>query len=232
MQSEEELIKIGTSLLETFKYKKAIEVFTDAIKMNSFNSEIYTLRGMANYQILNIEEALADFSRAVALDPSNHQAWFNTGEILWQRKEYNEAYACYLEADRIYPDSLFYLSGLVLTSHALKKYSKTINYCNQILKEKPADAFALWHRGAANGQQRNYNGAIKDFLKIIRVGKANATTYNNLGFWYCKVEDIKKAHNNLSICLQLNPTNPYALNNMGYVKYLERNYKEAIEFYQ
>ena len=33
----------------------------------------------------------------------------------------------------------------------------------------------------------------------------------------------------MSVALQLNPTHPYALNNMGFVYYSEGNFKEALE---
>lgn len=82
MQSEVELLKIGTGLLDTFKYQKALEVFSSVIKLNPENSEAYELRAIANFRILNIESALEDISKAIQINPDSHQAWFNKGEIL------------------------------------------------------------------------------------------------------------------------------------------------------
>ena len=229
MESETEIIEIGTGFLESFKYKKAIEFFTRAIEINPSNSQTFELRGIAWYRILEIENALADISKAIELDKQNHNAWYNKGEILKYKKHYTEAELCYKEADYIYPGSFFYITGLIQTSLALKKYPEAIKYCNQILKEEPADHIALYNRGIAYSKQINYQLAINDFLKLIETGKRTPTNYSNLGYWYSKIGELRKASNNLSVSIQLNPNHPYAINNLGFVKYLEGNYKDALE---
>jgi tetratricopeptide (TPR) repeat protein len=228
MQSEEELLKIGVGLLETFKYKKAIEFFTQVIEINPANPDSYEYRGIARFKIYDVDAALNDLDKAVELKPENHQAWYTKGEILRYKKEYALAEYCHLQADGIYPDSFVYLTGLIQTASAQKKYAETIGYCNQILKESPADDLALSYRGLAYARQKNYAPAIKDFLKLIEIGKCTAGNYNNLGFWYSKTGDIKKAYNNLSIALQINPTHPYALDNMGHVHYLKGDFEKAL----
>jgi len=230
MQSEEELIKIGSGLLDTSKYQKAIELFSEVIQLNPANSDAYELRSIANFRILNIENALTDISKATELNPNSHQAWFSKGEIFRQKKVYKEAEICYLQANRLYPDSLFYLTGLIQTSYALRKYEYVVDYCDQILKENPEDKISFWYRGIAYAKRSNYQGAIKDYLKLLEIGKRDETVYNNLGFWYGKIGNLKKAFNNLSVALQMNSTHPYALNNMGFVKYAEGDYRKAFEF--
>jgi tetratricopeptide (TPR) repeat protein len=229
MQTEEELIKFGVGSLDTNKFIKAIEYFTQAIELNSKNSETFELRGIAWFKIFNIEQALHDTIKAIELDIINHRAWFNKGEILKYKKEFIEAEFCYIQADKLYPDSNFYLTGLIQTSKALKKYQQSIEFCNRILNERPSDAISLYYRGMSYAGLLNYPYAIKDFLKLIEIGKKTATNYNNLGYWYSKIGELKKARNNLSVALQLNPTHPYALNNMGFVMYLEGNFQKALE---
>ncbi|HSZ84811.1 MAG TPA: tetratricopeptide repeat protein [Puia sp.] len=229
MQSETELIKIGTGYLDTLEYKKAIDFYTRAIEINSSNSQTFELRAIAWFKIFDIDKALSDTSTAIELDKKNHNAWFNKGEILKYRKEYSEAELCYREADKIYPDNLFYITGLIETTYKQKKYKETIGYCNQILKESPIDFIALNFRGLAFSKQLDYEAAIKDYLKIADIKKPNATIYNNLGFWYSKMGKLKKAYNNLSVALQLNQTHPYALDNLGFVEYLNGNYEKALK---
>lgn len=228
IQSEAELLKIGIGLLDTNKYKKAIEFFSQVIEINPANAESYEYRAIASFKIYDVESALADIQKALELDPENHNAWFTKGEIFRYKKEYEQAEFCYIQADKIYPDSFVYLTGLMQAASPQKKYSEAIGYCNQILKESPLDDIALHYRGHAYAKQKNYAAAIKDFLKLIEIGKQTATNYNNLGFWYSKIGEVRKAYNNLSIALQLNATHPYALDNMGYVHYLKGDYDKAI----
>jgi len=229
MQTESELIEIGVGLLETRKYKKSIEIFTQAIQINPANSEVFELRGIANFRLFSIEEALTDTSKAIEIDSENHRAWYNKGEILKYQAKYEEAEYCYRQADKIYQHSLFYLTGLIETTLAQKKYDESIFFCTQILNEQPADVIALTNRGLAYSLQFNYQAGINDYLKLIEIGKRNSTIYNNMGYWYSKLGQLKKAYNNLSVALQINSTHPYALNNMGYVSYLEGNNVKALE---
>ena len=210
MQSETEFLNIGTGFLDTFRYKKAIDYFTKAIEINPKNSQIFELRGIAWFRIFNIDQALNDTSKAIELDEENHAAWYNKGEILKFKNEYEAAEACYNQANKMYAGSFFYLTGLIQTCYSQKKYNETIEYCNQILNELTTDDIALSYRGLAYAKQLNYTLAIRDYLKLVETRKPDATNYCNLGHWYSKIGELKKAYNNLSVSLQLNPTHPYA----------------------
>jgi len=229
MISEIELMNIATGFLDTNKYKEAIEFFTKVIDINPANSQAFELRGVAWYNLNDPERALQDSDLAIQVDNENHPAWYNKGLLLMHKELYTDAEFCFKEADKLYPDSLSYITGIIQTTFRQKKYEASIHYCNQILKEYPADKIALKYRALNYAAQLKYMPAIKDYLKLIEVGKPTAGKYNNLGFWYSKVGDLKKAHNNLSVSLQLNPTHPYALDNMGYVKHLMGDHTKALE---
>jgi tetratricopeptide (TPR) repeat protein len=91
MHTEQELIKFGIGALDTNKYIKAIEYFTQAIELNATNSETFELRGIAWFKIFNVEQALSDTSKSIELNTMNHRGWFNKGEILKYKKDYIEA---------------------------------------------------------------------------------------------------------------------------------------------
>ena len=128
METEIELINIGIGLLDTFQAKKSIDFFTQAIDINPNNSKTFELRGIAFFRILNIPAALNDTSKAIELDSANHNSWFNKGEIFKHKREYEEAEYCYIQANKLNPDSFVYLNGLVETCTFLKKYETSINY--------------------------------------------------------------------------------------------------------
>ncbi len=227
--SAAELIELGTGFLDTFKYEKAIEYFSRAILLDPHLAEPYEYRGIAFYKILKIPEALQDLGKAVELDPVNHQAWYNKGEIHFYRKEFNLAEAAYLKANEIYGGSFFYLSALAETKLKLKQYQQAADYCDQVLENDPADSIALSFRASALSGLKNYAAAIKDNLKLVDLGKRNATLYNNIGFYYSKLGELRKAENNLLVALQINATHPYALNNLGHVYHLQNNPEEALK---
>jgi len=222
MQSADEFIEIGSGLLDTGKYEKAIDFFSKAIEAGSVSSRAYEYRGISYYKIYKIIEALQDFEKAVESDRLNHNAWYNKGEIHFQRKEFTKAEEAFLQANEIYPGSFVYLSALAELNLKRKIYVQAINYCDAIINESPSDSIALQLRAFSYAGLKNFNAAIKDLVKIIVPGKSSAGDYNNLGYYYSNTGELRKAENNLRIALELNSSHPYALNNLGYVCFISK----------
>ena len=52
----------------------------------------------------NLQEAMADYDKALELDPRLVYAWFNKGNLYYQMKDYSSAMQCYSEALKIDPE--------------------------------------------------------------------------------------------------------------------------------
>ena len=62
-----ELIKKGRLELEIGNYQKAIEDFSEAIRLNNEQEEAHFLRAKAYFEIKNYNNALNDFSKSIIL---------------------------------------------------------------------------------------------------------------------------------------------------------------------
>ena len=87
--SEEESARfnqLGQADLENEKYEEALEKFTQAIHLSPNNAEGYINRATAYIKLLQPDKAMADFSKAVLLDPLNSSLYYWRAQA-WQAKD-------------------------------------------------------------------------------------------------------------------------------------------------
>jgi tetratricopeptide (TPR) repeat protein len=63
--------------------EKAIQVFTESIGLDPSNASTYLNRGMAYERINNMQQAIADYSKAIELAPDYAKAYYARGTLLW-----------------------------------------------------------------------------------------------------------------------------------------------------
>jgi len=63
--------------------EEAIQVFTESIRLNPLNASTYLNRGMAYERINNMQQAIADYSKAIELAPDYAKAYYVRGTLLW-----------------------------------------------------------------------------------------------------------------------------------------------------
>ena len=71
--SEEELIQKARDLLDSGEPKESLGWLDRAIEQNSENPETYNMRGVANFQLGNNQEAIKDWENAILLDSMNYK---------------------------------------------------------------------------------------------------------------------------------------------------------------
>jgi tetratricopeptide (TPR) repeat protein len=69
-----------------------IEAFNHAINLSPNLTVGYVNRGAAYQMIDKDEMAMADFQKAIDLDPENHEALYGMGRILYKEGKISEAY--------------------------------------------------------------------------------------------------------------------------------------------
>lgn len=83
---------------------KAIADLDESLKLAP-NSEAHTLRGFAWKRSGDKEKAMADFDKAIELDPANAMAWRVRGATFASKGEHAKQLANYSESIRLDPDS-------------------------------------------------------------------------------------------------------------------------------
>jgi tetratricopeptide (TPR) repeat protein len=105
----EEIYHYHQGLLFMFesKYKKALNAFDKVLRLNpSYRPfDVYLNRGIANYQQLENENAIADLTKAIQLNEDNASAYHSRGRIYYEMEEYQEAIEDFKKSLSLNPNS-------------------------------------------------------------------------------------------------------------------------------
>jgi tetratricopeptide (TPR) repeat protein len=150
------------------------------------------IMGERHFRAEEYGEAIAEYSRAIALKADFAEAFFSRGRARHERGDLDRAIADYTDAIRLTGGSAaaWNCRGCAWAQkgeaeRAIQDYTRAI-----ALKEDYGDAW--FNRGYSWREQGEYDRAIADFSALIELEPENASVYNQRGTaWYYKGEDEK-----------------------------------------
>ena len=167
-------------------------------------------RGVALRAAGEFDKAIAEFSRAVLLDPQNSLAYEGRGNAHVNKGEFDKAIADYTHALKIEPAlALVYVNrGL---AYAKKKDSdKAIADYTSAVSLDPKLPLAYLNRGSAYARRGDYQQAIVDFNASLQIDNRQALAYFNRGLAHSKLGHADQAMHDFQTTLKLEPTNTLA----------------------
>ena len=96
--------KIASSYKALEDYAKELEWRNEAIKLSGSDCSSYSLRGSAYYRLGNYEKAMADYRKAIELDPAQPHAYYNMGLIYEANENLPEAIKYFQQSYDRYKD--------------------------------------------------------------------------------------------------------------------------------
>lgn len=104
----QELHAKGEAAYNAKDYAKAIELYTEALKLEPDRHETIYSRGVNYYKLKKYDEALADFSKVKGIPKTDRHALNYIGLIHTQKKDHRPAYVAFKEASALDPKNLLY----------------------------------------------------------------------------------------------------------------------------
>ena len=155
------------------------------------------------------QEALADYNRAIQIDPDYAVAYNGLG-FLKQTKlnDYKGALADYNRAIQIDPNyAVAYSNRGALKQDKLHNYEGALADYNRAIQIDPNDATAYNNRGLLKKTNLNdYKGALADYNRAIQLDPNHANRYRDRGFLKCeKLNDYQGALADYNRAIQLDP---------------------------
>jgi len=148
------------------------------------------------------DKAIADFSKAIELDPADAKAYRNRGLAYYYKREYDKAMADFNKAIDLNPEYAegYYNRG---TAYGAKgEYDKAIADFNKVIDLDPEYALAYGTRGLAYYYKGEYDKAIADYNKVGLYAEC-ARAYRTRGFAYTKLGEKEKAISDFEKCIEL-----------------------------
>jgi tetratricopeptide (TPR) repeat protein/O-antigen ligase len=177
-----------------------------AITGNSPDSAApFELRAKAHMALGRPYDAIADFDRAISLDPGRATAYNDRGAIYYQLGRHREAISDFDQAITIYPEYAQAYYGRGTVYYELGRSRRAIGDLDQAIRFDPRNALAFNNRGLAHVKLGQLALAIQDFASAINLDPQFALAYNNRGYIYRDLGQLKEATEDLDRAIQLDP---------------------------
>lgn len=163
--------------------QKAIELYTEAIKLNPNYADAYSNRGRVYSKMIRYDQAIYDCNRAIEINPNNARAYYVRGgvysDLAGEYNIYGMGLGEYNKIKYTVDDSEFY-------NRAIADYTKAITL-------NPNYAWAYNNLGYVYHRLNQYTMAIVNYTKAIELDPNNPTYYNNREEAYKAIGDTEKA---------------------------------------
>ncbi len=226
--SIEQLVSAADSAFQQGKYAEAITQLDNAIKMDSKRADVFERRGNAQAKLEDYAKAAADFTDALALNPSSIRDRINRAFAYYQSERYEEAaqdYSSVLSADSKYADAYF---GRALCLRQLGKQEQAGDDLKRVLELKPTYYQAEVELGNIDFSAKKYARALGAYNKAINNEPSSAAAYFCRASAHFRMGNIGKALSDYDKAVQLCPSDPDYLNDRGFACYQLKRKSEAI----
>jgi tetratricopeptide (TPR) repeat protein len=133
-------------------------------------------------------------------------------------------------ADPKNPNTLLFLGMAYLD---LRKPEKALPLLEQAAKLAPAESSAQFQLGVAYDRMNRFEDAIAQFEKVLKIDPKSASALNYLGYTFAdKNIRLDEADTLLTKALEIDPKNPAYLDSMGWLRYRQGRYEDAIKALQ
>lgn len=153
-------------------YEGAIAKTTKAIEAGDLwpylQADAYTLRGIGHLGLRHYDDAIADFTSALAFDRFHYDAFDNRGLAYSDRGDLDRALADHAEALRGLPDSATVRLHRALTYTRMRRFEFALDDVNLILQRDSKYARAYAERGAIYALMGRMNEAFADYASAIK----------------------------------------------------------------
>ena len=187
----------------------------------------YANRGLTYARLRRYDEALADYARAIQLDPTLAQVYSNRGVAYDSLQRYDEALADYTRAIQL--DSAYApaYNNRGVTYDNLQRYDKALADFTRAIQIDPTFAQAYSNRGRTYTGLQRYDEALADFTRAIQLDPT-ATTYTNRGLTHARMRRYEESLADFTRAIQLDPAYVQACTNRGVAYERLGRYDEAM----
>ena len=165
----------------------------------------YNNRGVAYYMKQAFDRAIADFDKAIQLDPPNVQSLKNRALSYAAKNDHARAIADYTQALVLDPNDASAHASRAASYAASGDDERAIADYDNSIKLDPTNAAALTGRGLASYRRRQFDHAIDDFAAAIALAPNDASAFYNRASIYLIKQEQDRAILDFGEAIKLDP---------------------------
>jgi tetratricopeptide (TPR) repeat protein len=147
-------------------------------------ADAYENRGFAHYKNSNFDQAIADYTRVIELNPKHAYAYLERGRVYYNKGNFDQAITDETKAIELNPQYADAYSERGGAYRAMHKYDQAIADETRAIELNPRLAVAYTDRGYDYRQKGDYDKSIADETKAIELNPHDAYAFANRGFAY------------------------------------------------
>jgi len=175
-----------------------------------------------------LDTAIADWKKALAMSPDEPKALYNLGVALAGVNRYEEALAPLRQALELKPTDARTHATLGVALLRLKQPDQALEQLQKAVELNPMDAKAQSTLGSVLAEQGKIQEAIPHFGKALELDPNDADTQNNIGIALVRAGRADAAVPYLEKALAADPNAPELHGNLGLILSRQGRFDEAI----
>jgi len=161
-----------------------------------FNAENYFRMGTLDAMLMNFNEAQTAFDRAIDLNPTYLEAYFNRANIRFELIEHQ--FSIEESTPRITIGNDKTTTSNTSRENALPDFSEVIQDLTRVIELNPDMAFAWYNRGNIKNRMRDFEGALQDYTVAVGLEPDFAEAFYNRALTLIYLKNTKDACLDLS----------------------------------
>ena len=201
----------GNAYFDQGNFSQAISDFTKVIEIKpnlATIEDVYTNRGISYSNQSNLPQAISDLTKAIEIKPNNALAYYNRGLAYYNKKEYDKALQDVRKAQEL---------GCAVDPKLLDELKKTSKSKYSTTESMEKIATEAYRKGCEYSKNGNYDQAISEYTKAIKINPNYESAYGNRGGSYANRGDLPNAISDYTKAIELNPNDVMNYYNRGTV---------------
>ncbi len=183
------------------------EVLKDAALPLPRQASLYSDRGVAKWRLKQLNEALADFTKAISLNPDYAPAFNNRGNVYLDMNRAEDAFKDFDRAVTLSPDFGAAYSNRANANQKLKKIEAAEKDYRKAIELMPGSAIPLNGRGKIASQADQYYTGLRYLNRAIALNGQYAPAYQNRAAIFTAMKRDEDAAQDLDKVIALSPDN-------------------------
>lgn len=199
--------------IDNKNYSRAIELCEEIIKSQPDNEHIYEIKAGCHLALMNFDDAVLDFGKAISLAISAGDADEDIAKLYHKRGKTYVKLSDYENASGDFKLSLERFTGApaVHNDYAaclrrLERYEEALGFCSKAIDLDPTAAEYFNNRGNIHFCLGNTEDSIRDYDRAILLNNQYSNAYFNRGcIYYESLGNIEQAKKDWNRAVELNP---------------------------
>jgi tetratricopeptide (TPR) repeat protein len=152
------------------EFDKAIADFTESIRLDPRQAEVYCGRAYAYHQTGEFDKAIVDYDEAVRLDPKQATTYYNRGLAYAKKGDHDKAIVDFTEVILLNPKDAEAYYNRGCTYYKMGDYDKAIADYTEAMRINPNNGYVFYARGCSYLRNDQKAKADADFVQALKLG--------------------------------------------------------------